>query len=98
MPVSQAVVICGFGELGQTVSSFHQAVHDHLLHKFTGAAAQSDPQLLHARKGSQLAVKQQASPQTGCGRIADSRSAIAPQFSMRINACRWPTCWSLPWR
>ena len=78
MPVSQAVVICGFGELGQTVSSSHQAVHDHLLHNATCAAAQSDPQLLYAMKGSQLALEQQASPQTGCGRIADSRSAIVP--------------------
>ena len=78
MPVSQAVVICGFGELGQTVSSSHQAVHDHLLHNATCAAAQSDPQPLHAMEGIGLPVKQQASPQTGCGRIADSRSAIAP--------------------
>ena len=96
MPVSQAVVICGFGELGQTVSSSHQAVNDHLLPNHICAATPSDPQLLHAMKGGQLAVKQQASPPPGRVRIADCGWAILASFSMRINACRWPTCWSPP--
>ena len=98
MPVSQAVVICGFGELGQTVSSSHQAVHDHLLHNATCAAAQSDPQPLHATKGSQLAVIAAGKSTDRLWAQCRQQSGISPRVSACTIACRWPTCWSPPWR